>query len=357
MVNLQAFEKAHARYKTSEMPFLHKLKKDVFNTQPYKGLKILQNIPLTIEAVLKVEPLILGGADVTVSCIKLLPPVSQAIDILVDANIKVQIEHNFEDNFDICLDCCGELVNSGIHPKYGTVELTQTGKNIYKKIPIDYPVICVDDSKLKYLETLFGTGDGFVRALIASTNTEIYNKKFIVFGYGKVGQGIINSLLKFTDNIVVIEKDEQLLKKILKKGLKAISYKERNTIKKELTDTYCIVTATGVKNLISNLFQFTRTDLQGILLANMGAEDEFGDNFEEQHVLFNKKPLNFSLTEPTIMKYLDPILYAHNISVSLILSKKFLPGYNPFPETLATTILEQWCAFHREHIEEFAGYL
>lgn len=354
MINLKAFEEAHKKYKPSEMPFLTKHKEEVLNKQPYKKLKILQNIPLTIEAVLKIEPLVLGGADITISCIKNLPPDQKAVEILNNANIKVQIEHNFENNFDICLDCCGELANL-IRPKYGAAELTKTGSDVYKKTLIDYPLICVDDSKLKYLETLYGTGDGFIRALHSLTNTEIYNKKFLVFGYGKVGKGIINSLLKFTDDIIVIEKDKTLLAQILKKGLKTIDYNDQDKIKNELLNTYCIVTATGIKNIISDFFQLTSKDLKDILLANMGAEDEFGQNFTEKDVLFNKKPLNFSLSEPTTMKYLDPILYAHNISIDLILSKKVLPGYNAFPDDLATSILKQWSIMHREDTQEITG--
>lgn len=354
MINFNAFEEVHKKYAPTEMPFLHKHREQMLLNQPYKNLKILQNIPLTLEAVLKVEPLALGGADVTVSCITTLTPDLKAVEILKNANIKVQIEHKFSNNFDICLDCCGELVKLQ-SPTFGTVELTQTGSEVYKKSSLQYPVICVDDSKLKYLETLYGTGNGFLRALLSLTKIEIYNKKFIVFGYGKVGKGIINALLKFTDNIIVVDQKEELLAQARTKGLKSINANDKTRIKNEFTQTHCVVTATGIKNLMSKFFQFTKTDMQNIILANMGAEDEFGDNFSKDDVLFEKRSLNFSLAEPTIMKYLDPILYAHNISIDLILSKKVLPGYNPFPDHLATQILKQWSTAHKESIEEITG--
>jgi len=48
---------------------------------------------------------------------------------------------------------------------------------------------------------------------------------------------------------------------------------------------------------------FTEKDFKCKYLANMGISDEFGDNFLNEHGLFNKISINFSPEEPMLMKY------------------------------------------------------
>ena len=164
MINFDAFTRANCKFRPSEFPFIKKQIAESVGKKDLEGIKILHNIPLTLEAVLKIEPLLLRGADLTVSCISVLNPNPEAIEILRGANVKIQIPHVFLDSYDICMDCCGELLNI-VTPHIGTVELTKTGTDIYKSSKTSYPVISVDDSSLKMLETSFGTGDAFVRAL------------------------------------------------------------------------------------------------------------------------------------------------------------------------------------------------
>lgn len=355
MINFNAFDNARKRYKKEEMPFLSEFGKKVARTRPYQNLKILHNIPLTIEAVLKMETLLQGGAEITASCITLLPPNQEAIDILKAANVEVQIEHTFKTTYDFHLDCCGELIHLP-PPKKGTVELTQTGGEIYKKARLAHPMISVDDSPLKLLETLFGTGDGFIRALTLSTYQALHDKKFMIFGYGKVGRGIAQSLIKFTDKIIVVDLNQTAMKSAMSRGIKYIDSQAREKIKEELKDTAFVVTSTGIKNLLSHFYHFTKSDFHEAILSNMGAEDEYGDNFSVKDVLFEKKPLNFSISEPTTIKYLDPVLYAHNISIDLILSGKMQAGYHAFPKKIAKDILNHWADLHNEEffaVEEY----
>ncbi len=142
MINFNAFESARKRYTKNCMPFLYELRNLAQDKKMYHGLKILHNIPLTIEAVLKIEILLLGGAEVTASCISSLSPSLDAIDILKSANVEVQIEHDFKKTYDFHLDCCGELLNIS-PPEIGAVELTQTGSALYKKANCFYPIISV----------------------------------------------------------------------------------------------------------------------------------------------------------------------------------------------------------------------
>lgn len=355
MINFGAFEQARKKYKNEDFPFLSGQRITAQKNKPYQGLHILHNIPLTIEAVLKIEPLLLGGADLTMSCISILEPQKIALEILKDAHVKIQIEHHFTGQYDFCMDCCGELLDI-VCPKIGASELTQTGSEKYKKALINYPMISIDDSELKWLETIFGTSEGFIQAVLKHISNGLWNKKVVVFGYGKVGTGLVSSLLKFTDNIVVIDIDDSKLLRAIKKGIKTIYGIDKQEVLANIINADLVVTATGVEKVLSNYYGLHKDNFKKAVLTNMGAEDEYGDNFPIESVLFNKKPLNFMLVEPTTIKYLDPILYAHNFALDLILSNDFKKGYNPLPSEVATFIFEKWCHFHNEEMPQIHSY-
>ena len=355
MIQFSAFEALHQRYKEEDRCFLSQACQQAHTEKPYQGLRILHNIPLTLETVLKIEVLLLGGAEVTASCITALPPSEEALALLRAAQVDVQIEHRFSGDYDFHLDCCGELIGIA-PPKRGAVELTQTGSALYKKASLSYPVLSIDDSELKLLETLFGTGDGFIRALQASTHTVLYDKKYVIFGYGKVGRGVVRTLLRFTDNISVIDSAESARQSALKRGIKYIDAREREKIKKEIQSAAFVVTATGVQHMMSDFYGFKKADFGDAVLTNMGAYDEYGKNFSAQDILFEKKPLNFAIPEPTTMHYLDPIFYAHNYAIDLLLAGTFAPGYHPFPSEIARDILKKWEALHHEELSAIEDY-
>jgi adenosylhomocysteinase len=349
MINFDAFDQARRHYNEMDFPFLNKQREKMLGTRPYAGLKILHNIPLTMTAVVKIESLLLGGADVTMSCVTVVRPQKEAIDILKAANVQIQIEHNFSAQYDFCMDCCGELI-SVVHPKIGAVELTQTGSMKYREIATDYPVISVDDSKLKILETFFGTGESFVRAIAAYIQSDFNNKQFVIFGYGKVGRGIAYSLSKVSEKIHIVDVDINKLDKAREDGYAIIDGKNIADVKKLIASMDVVVTATGVPCVLSNFYHLKKNEFGSAILANMGAEDEYGRNFLLKDVLFEKQPLNFTLDEPTAMKYLDPIFYAHNLAFDLILTNHFKKGYNKFPDEIAQSILGQWLSLHGQEL-------
>lgn len=347
MYDFSLFDKARKFYAVPELPFLNTQRKQVMKTKPYQGLKILHNIPLTLATTFKIEILALGGAEIVVSSMKLLPPEQRAIDLLKQANFDVQITHDFKEEFDFHLDCCAELIHIQ-HPRIATVELTQTGSKIYQSEKTNYPVISVDDSDLKVLETFFGTGDGLVRALHQHAGDEIHNKPYVIFGYGKVGRGIAYALKKYSNDITVIDPTLNTSKSI--EGINYINAEEKTLIKQTIKNSYCAITATGIKDLISTYYSFNKSDFDASILINMGADDEYGANFLTSDVIFDKKPFNFSLEEPTSFRYLDPIFYAHNLGIDIALSKSIQKGYNPFPAQIASKILNQWRSIYREDL-------
>lgn len=348
MYNLDVFDKARTLYSVKELPFLTKMRQELASNPRYQGLRILHNVPLTLATAFKIELLALGGAEVIATSIKDLPAEERAVELLKAANITVLQEHTFTGFFDLHLDCCAELIGLP-PPQRGAVELTQTGSVIYRQATLSYPLLSVDDSPLKIIETFFGTGDGFIRAFQNQVGIKaMFNKPYIVFGYGKVSRGIVYQLKKFSQDITVIDtKCPSVLR-----GVKFIAADNRQEIRHAISGAYAAITATGVSGLMTHYYHFFKADFGDCLLANMGAADEFGENFSEDEILFNKKPLNFSLVEPTAFRYLDPIFYAHNLGIDLILSTDLANGYHPFPPDLAQSILQNWSAIYQDNVEE-----
>jgi len=331
----------HAFFPPEQLPFLARLKRRVAKTRPYAGLKILHNIPLTMETLPKIDVLLQGGAELTVTSSTFMTPNPTAAAVLRAADVTLQIEHDFEDDFDICMDCCGELLDQ-VTPRIGMVELTKTGSLRYRaRSDLSYPVISVDESAVKNLETLLGTGDGFLRAFRELTGECVADKAFLLFGYGKVGQGIAHALSRYTRDIAVVELDAGLLKKAAADGYGPIAGGDKRAVENAAASAFAVVTATGQKGVVSASYD-SKAIKKAAYLANMGGEDEFGEAFTTDEVLVDKLPINFAIPQPTLIRYLDPVFYAHNLAIELLRAGELRAGVYSFPDHVAEAIVEEW---------------
>ncbi len=321
--------------------FLKKQCGEYNKTKPFKGLSILSNLHLTKATICKLEPLLVSGANLKVTATKDLNTDSQVIDYYSQQNIYIKPEEIQKYQYDIVLDCGASLIDN-IDPKFGFIELTKSSnlENIKHK---KFNYIDIDKTQLKEIENLYGTGDGFLRA-IKNQLLGIENKAFMVFGYGKVGQGIVKALSKYTKDITVIETDKIKIEQARNHGLKAFNIEEHQKIKSELQSTFLAVTATGEKDIVSKYFD--KKDFKGVYKANMGTYDEWGKHFSKKDILGNKKPLNFTLSEPTEMKYLDPIFYAHNHAIQLLLDTPKKIGQVLFSKEKDQEIVSKWSSIH-----------
>ena len=349
MYDFTAFDKARERYNVPPLPFLDSARDRAREERPYQGLKILHNVPLTLVTAVKIEVLALGGASVTSMSTSFFSPEKRAVDLLQQAKLTIDLQPDSVTEFDFHLDCCAELLSRRA-PKMGSIELTQTGSKRYHQALLDYPVLSVDDSKLKILETFLGTGDGFARALYQRVRDDMRGKAFVVFGHGKVGRGIVHALKQFTQDITVIDVETKQAARCPQ--VRYIDAKNKALVKEAIANAYCAITATGIKHLISEYYGLKKRDFGDCILTNMGADDEYGDYFDTSDVAFDKKPLNFSLEEPTAFHYLDPVFYSHNLGIDLILSKQISHGYNAFPHDLAQGILQKWQGIYNENLDE-----
>lgn len=283
-------------------------------TKPLKDIKILINIHFTQATLMLPLVFLAAGADLQMTCSSELACHEEIKKIITNLGIYRSEENILSEpqkhHYDVVIDC-GAIFAHILKPKIGFVELTHVDKMKYGE---HNKVISVDNSFIKFIETSYGTGDGFVRAIQShylELKQNYLDKHYMIFGYGKVGAGICLCLKHSgvkQEHITIIEINDALIQKAKQQGFQALSL---NNQKKEIHQLLshaidCAVTATGVKNSISNFFtakDFTNTEC----LINMGTYDEWGQHFHETSILNNKRPLNFILTFPTKILYLDPI--------------------------------------------------
>lgn len=282
---------------------------------PLINEKILINCHLTVATLILIEIFLFSGAEVKITCTNNLVCHEPIKRILVNLGIYISMDEillsSNQQDFDIVLDCGAFLAND-IIPRKAFIELTHVEASQY--ITRSCPVISVDNSFIKKIETIYGTGDGFVRAIqsvCAEKMDNFTDNHYMIFGYGKVGEGICSSLERVgvsKNNFVVVEADEHKISLAKSKGYMAFSiHQDLAQIKDILIDSIdCSVTVTGVKNCIS-AFLDSSYFMNVKYLANMGTYDEWGSAFSEDRILNQKQPLNFMLEYPTKILYLDPI--------------------------------------------------
>lgn len=350
-MQLSGFEKARAMQSSKEMPFLIAINQQMKQDKCYQGLKIIHNLPLSLETVLKLESLVLSGAELIVVAHSFLRPQSMplALNLLKEMAIPVVLDHKSlqGEQCDFCLDCGAEL-DEILVIKSGHIELTQSGATKLQNKKNTIPVLSVNDSTTKRLETFFGTGEGFVRALKSLVTVNLSDLNVALFGFGKVGQGVAHFLKPLVKELNVIDPYEKARKLAVKLGHFAYDFNNFASVKQVIQKSSLIITATGQEEIISKYFN--AEIFRDKILANIGAMDEFGDKFQEDEILNNKVPINFSLKDPTTFRYLDPSFYAHNIGPKIIIDHHLQPGFHPLPLSVDQSILKQWVNYHQQDI-------
>lgn len=228
--------------------------------------------------------------------------------------------------FDLILDCAGQF--SACHPRFGFVELTRSGVQFYENC--EHPVYVADSGIVKRIETCLGTGEGYVRALAqlgydscaGGADRDGAGKKFVVFGSGKVGQGIVLQLLRSGANVQVVTDCSRGSNAFLDaNGVPVTDCNDLDAVAALVRDADFVVTATGVKGALDRPQIVEALLASDAVLANMGVEDEYGPGVPATRVLAEKKPLNFILEEPTHLKYIDASLALHAALGELLLQE------------------------------------
>jgi adenosylhomocysteinase len=316
-------------YEASEYPALAALTQEWLETRPFAGLRVLAATPVFRNTLVQYRALLAGGANLSVGIANdsnagaEMPCDSGIVALLRESNIPVvglQDALKAEpcgEGFDLVLDCAGQF--SACRPKYGFVELTRSGVQFYENS--EKPVYVADSGIVKRIETSLGTGEGYVRALLqlgygsadaGSDGAAFTGKKFVVFGSGKVGQGIVLQLLREGVHVqVVTDKARGVSPFLDANDVPVADCNDLKSVVALVSAADFVVTATGVKGALDRPELTAALLSSKAVLANMGVEDEYGSSVPAGRVLAEKKPLNFILEEPTHLKYIDASLALH----------------------------------------------
>lgn len=321
-------------YEASEYPALAGLTQEWLETRPFAGLRVLAATPVFRNTLVQYRALLAGGAELSVGVANdsdagaEMPCDSGVVALLRESNIPVlglqdalKAESRGE-GFDLILDCAGQF--SACHPKYGFVELTRSGVQFYENS--EKPVYVADSGIVKRIETSLGTGEGYVRALLqlgygnvgrngadaGGAGAAFAGKSFVVFGSGKVGQGIVLQLLREGAHVqVVTDKTRGVSPFLDANDVPVTDCNDLKSVVALVSAADFVVTATGVKGALDRPELTAALLSSKAVLANMGVEDEYGSSVPAGRVLAEKKPLNFILEEPTHLKYIDASLALH----------------------------------------------
>ncbi|WP_281647995.1 NAD(P)-dependent oxidoreductase [Parendozoicomonas sp. Alg238-R29] len=325
-------------YQPEDYPCIQSVDRYFVGNPAIADKRVLFAAPLFINTLPALLPWLKEGAEVTVSWPDEIAPDEQTVQLLERCGISCLPDIPEGGEFDVVLDCTAHHWNIPSHCGY--VELTRSGATKYEQHK-DIVCIDVDSSPVKEVETFLGTADGLFRAMDQLGIGSVEGKNCLVFGFGKVGRGISKGLLERGAQVFVAEMPE-CFEDI--SSLTFIDCEDQKAIASALEDSYLIVTATGVENLITENYDANLFIQSDAILVNMGAEDEYGEGVPEGRVLNKHMPVNFILNEPTRMKFLDPIMALYILCGVLLVDPKlsgtFTPGKHLPPEHLTTEILE-----------------
>ena len=325
-------EHLYQRYNVSEFPALNNQIKEWSDSRPLKNISVLDATPIFFNTGLKYLALLSAGAKLTVSAHKSLPKDDNAIAFFRECGINVIDKCNVSSSFDCICDCAG--MHKSFTSNYGVVELTGSGAHAYKNWSA--PVFLADGGKVKVLETGLGTGNGLLRALLKMDIGSLVDRNVLIFGGGKVGSGVAVALSGAGAHCTIVDKKESVRCRGDKVDI--VDIKDFDDIAKKISEAWAIVTATGIKDAVEKWKDnFLKSNA---ILMNIGVEDEYGIGIPESRVLNNKKPLNFILEEPTLLRYIDPTMALSNIGVVELLTGSYGNGLNMPPEHIEEQLLQ-----------------
>lgn len=301
-------------------------------TRPLAGLKVLDATPVFENTLAKHAVLVAAGADLTVGINDVMPRDNEVVAYLRKIGVPVTEPDRVTDpsSFDLVLDCAAAFAL--LSPRLGFVELTRSG--VCKFSAKQCPVYVADSGRIKRIETCLGTGESYFRAMAQLGHEDWQGKKLVVFGSGKVGTGLITYAHRYGCRVTVVTRPSDISDTVRSLCESVISADDGIAIAEAVSQADAVVTATGVPAAATSCCPAEVFNRSGALLANMGVEDEFGCGVPAGRVLEAKRPVNFILKDPTLMKYIDATMALHNEG-AVILAGGSLPAglIEPSPET------------------------
>ncbi|MBF0104696.1 MAG: NAD-binding protein [Deltaproteobacteria bacterium] len=340
------------------MPIMRGIADACRRYRPFVGQRVALShvmVPNTLPLILS---LLQGGARLVVS--NCFPPAlsKEVLALLRTAGVSVELSYPLvAQAADFVLDCGGSL--AGQHKAKGVVEVTRTGYHKYKSYADETVIVNIDDSLTKYIEDFFGTSTALIRALnyyLGSAREYLGSRTVAVVGFGKVGRGIASQLKHKARHVVVLDVSEEAVKIARRLGFEAVLISKdvfSNTTGLKSADI--VISCTGHKGAIGA--SFDKKGIENKLLINMGAEDEFGDQYSSSEIFHSKETaINFNLNPPTENMYIDAILAAQIEGLYYLINHKLAPGLHLLPRSSDRAIVDRFCGIHQVSFSTLRDY-
>jgi len=351
----QIFHGVFNHYPASHAPFMHAQYDAWQETKPLHNLRILHHVPVVNNTLLKIACLIAAGAEVTVTNPDFMQACPKALATLAAEKVRfvTDLRRLKHETFDVFLDCGAAVYQAIGAPRIGAIELTGTGDQRYRELSPAFPVISIDRSLTKQLETVFGMAASAARALGKLTGKPPAYRHWLVFGFGKIGRGLAYLCMKNGIAVTIVDPLDTARLQAIQLGVQAVDALDIHAVKTALEAADIVITATGGADALK---AYDKDWFTGKTLANLGILDEFGPRFSLDEVLNAKQPINFALDDPTPIDFIDPEMYVHNDAATLLLDEDLDNGIHNLPTSYDQEIIRRWCEYHggsRDEIERW----
>jgi adenosylhomocysteinase len=269
------------------MPVLEHIKKEFQEEQPFKGITIASCLhlePKTINLGLTLQA---GGAEVAMTGCNPLSTqdAATAAGAALGLNMygwRGETNEEYYENINKVLDHEPDIIiDDGadmiflVHRErrelmdkiIGACEETTTGihrlKAMHKDKALEFPIMAVNDSYMKYLfDNRYGTGQSTFDSIMGSTNVLIAGKTIVVCGYGWCGRGVAMRAAGLGANVIVTEIDPIRALEARMDGYRVMKIREA------VKEADMLITVTGDLDVVSgDDFKYMK---DGCILANSG---------------------------------------------------------------------------------------
>lgn len=305
-------------------------------SRPLAGLSVIDTTPLCRNTIHKYINLIDAGAKLTVAINPIGRCDAETVRLLRECGIDVVNVNDNLPQYDIIMDCAALLISHT--PRIGYIELTRSHTELYAQV--DRPAFIADSGRVKRIETFLGTGESYFRAMASFGYNDWQGRSLVVFGSGKVGQGIIHYANKLGAVVTSITDTSDDAQRPKPHTAPMVDFRDSDAVKQALKGAFAVVTATGVEGAIEKAVEPSVLIESKAVLANMGATDEFGNSFPAERVLNGKETINFILNDPTHLKYIDATMALHNYGAEYLVKNRERKGVTEPPVALEQQLLE-----------------
>lgn len=300
------------------MPVLEHIKKEFLEEKPFEGITIASCLHLEPKTINLGLTLHAGGAEVAMTGCNPLSTQDDATAAGAALGLNMygwrgETTEEYYENINKVLDHEPDIIiDDGadmiflVHRERrelmdkikGACEETTTGihrlKSMHADKALEFPVMAVNDSYMKYLfDNRYGTGQSTFDSIMGSTNVLIAGKTVVVCGYGWCGRGVAMRAAGLGANVIVTEIDPIRALEARMDGYRVM--KIRDAVK----EADMLITVTGNIDVVSgDDFKYMK---DGCIMANSG---HFNVEINKQDLI--KLSTSTKMLKPDIEEFTTP---------------------------------------------------